>query len=94
MISHSKAKKPANLHLRAFVFFGSPTWTRTRDLRINRAFYTGDSIPAYAGVYTSLLYDSSGRWSLPRKPSPLKRGKQLLSWLALAGYKKSNIART
>ncbi len=36
MISHSKAKKPANFRLRAFVFCGSPTWTRTRDLRINR----------------------------------------------------------
>ena len=36
MISHSKAKKPANLHLQAFVFFGSPTRNRNRDLRINR----------------------------------------------------------
>ncbi len=35
MILRSKAKKPANFRLRAFVFFGSPTWTRTRDLRIN-----------------------------------------------------------
>ena len=35
MIPHSKAKKPANFHLRASVFCGSPTWTRTRDLRIN-----------------------------------------------------------
>ena len=34
MISYSKAKKPANLHLQAFVFFGSPTRNRNRDLRI------------------------------------------------------------
>ena len=34
MISHSKAKKPANFRLRAFVFFGSPTWTLNRYLRI------------------------------------------------------------
>ncbi len=33
-----KTKKPANFRLRAFVFCGSPTWTRTRDLRINRHF--------------------------------------------------------
>ena len=29
-------KKPANFRLRAFEFLGSPTWTRTRELRINR----------------------------------------------------------
>jgi hypothetical protein len=34
MISHSKTKKPANFRLRVFVFFGSPTWTLNRYLRI------------------------------------------------------------
>ena len=31
--------------------FGSPTWTRTRDLRINRALYLLSSIPTLLGVY-------------------------------------------
>jgi len=35
MNSATQTKKPANFRLRAFVFCGSPTWTRTRDLRIN-----------------------------------------------------------
>ena len=37
MIAHSSAEKPANFHLQAFVYCGSPTWTRTRDLQINSA---------------------------------------------------------
>ena len=31
-----KTKKPAVANLLALVYLGSPTWTRTRDLRINR----------------------------------------------------------
>lgn len=30
-----ETKKPANFRLLAFIFCGSPAWTRTRDLRIN-----------------------------------------------------------
>ena len=33
--------------------FGSPTWARTRDLRINRALFSGSTIQALAGLYRS-----------------------------------------
>lgn len=37
MKSPGKTKKPANLHLRAFVSARSPAWTRATDLQINSA---------------------------------------------------------
>ncbi len=48
-------KKPAYFFC-GLLYFGSPTWTRTRDLQINRAFHTGDSIPAFSRVYGSSFY--------------------------------------
>jgi len=30
-----KSKKPAKMRAKCLCFFGSPTWARTRDLRIN-----------------------------------------------------------
>lgn len=48
-----KAKKSAGANLLTLVFLGSPTWARTRDLRINspslyRLSYQGTSLAVYA----------------------------------------------
>ena len=36
-------------------YFGSPTWTRTRDLRINRASNFESSYPAFNEVYQRMV---------------------------------------
>ena len=33
-----KSKKPAKMRAKCLCLFGSPTWARTRDLRINSPF--------------------------------------------------------
>jgi hypothetical protein len=57
-----KMKKPANIGLQAFLFCGSPTWTRTRDLRINSP-----------SLYRLSYQGTDRNYSEPRvlcKPSP------------------------
>jgi hypothetical protein len=47
--SQSAAKEKALrlFYLKAFGAFGSPSWTRTNDLRINRAFNFECSFPTF-----------------------------------------------
>jgi len=47
-INLSKPKKKGCILMQPFIFCGSPTWTRTRDLRINSQIKQG-------GLYSNLI---------------------------------------